>query len=287
MLNGFEMMDIKYADSFTYTFVKDEAGTYYSPWFDISWANEIFAYKTITLAETRTGGETESLSVERDSHSSVVINACDATTGWTGTSLSIDTDDKKEGTGSLKDNVASPSIGNWYHTTYNPTGSWDWSAKEHILFWLKSDRPSTAFTSAWLMIYDTSDNYRYWHLTFSAGEWTAVKKVLATGDGQSGTPPNLTLIDKVIIQFRAADTTPFYKKIDDLRFSETTLFTFTSRTGTHVGEEKYGREMYDGVAPGDENKLGTRVRFALTLGGTTWTADQEYTVTCTLYAKRN
>lgn len=148
------------------------------------------------------------------------INTCDATTDWTASAggvLSIDTVDKKEGVGSLKNNVAAPTATTVYYTEYNPTGSWDWSAKKHILFWLKCNRANTAFTFARVYIYDTSSNWRSWNLTFSAGEWTPVKKLLSTGDGQSGTPPNLALIERVQVRFQAADTTPFYKKIDDLR----------------------------------------------------------------------
>jgi len=131
-------MDIKYSDSFEYTFTKDEAGTYYSTWFDISWANEIYAFKTITFGVTRTGDETEALAVVRNT----------------------------------------------------PSG-------------------------------------------------------------------------------------------------ETMVLTFTSRTATHAGEEKYASEGYDHDTPGDENKLGMRVRFKLVLGGTSWTGSQEYTVVCNMYAKRN
>jgi len=146
-----------------------------------------------------------------------LISACDATTDWSGTALSIDTDDKKEGTGSLKDTVAEPVVDVSYVTQYNPGGTWDWSAKKHILFWLKSDRAITAFKYARVRIYDTLGNSRYWSLTFSAGEWTAFKFLLSTGDWESGTPPNLALINKVYIYFNAKDTTPFYKKIDHVR----------------------------------------------------------------------
>lgn len=146
-----------------------------------------------------------------------LVSTCDATTDWQGTSLSIDTDDKKEGTGSLKDTVASPVAGNEYRTTYNPTGSWDWSSKKHILFWLKCDRASTAFTFVYLFIADILGNYRQWNLTFSAGEWTAAKYLLSTGDGGSATPPDLALIDYVRLRFKTADDTPFYKKIDHVR----------------------------------------------------------------------
>lgn len=156
----------------------------------------------------------------------IQISACDVTTDWSSNygSLSIDTADKKEGTGSLKDTVAAPSPPTEYVTQYNPTGSWDWFAKKHILFWLKCDRANTAFTWADFAIYDTLGNYRYWDLSFSAGIWTAIKKLLSTGDGQSGTPPNLALIERIRMGFKAADTTPFYRKIDDVRVITPTIW---------------------------------------------------------------
>jgi len=146
-----------------------------------------------------------------------LVSPCDADTDWSGTSLSIDTDDKKEGTGSLKDNVTEPIATTNYTTKYDPTGSWDWSTKKHILCWFKCDRPSTAFTAMVLQVRDTLSNYREWNLTFSAGEWTLIKLLLSTGDRESGTPPDLALLDYIQIMFVAADTTPFYKKIDHLR----------------------------------------------------------------------
>lgn len=144
------------------------------------------------------------------------ISPCDATTDWTGTSLSIDNDDKKEGTGSLKDTVASPVVGTTYTTEYNPSGTWDWSNKKHILFWLKSDRASTAFAEPRFLIYDTLGNWSRWNLTFSAGEWTAFKLLLSTPDSTSATPADLALIINIQVRFTAADTTPFYKKIDHI-----------------------------------------------------------------------
>ncbi len=144
------------------------------------------------------------------------VNACDATTDWTGTVLTNDTTDKEEGTGSLKDTVAVPVATTNYTTLYNPAGTWNWSTKKHLLFWLKSDRANTAFTFARFYIWEGA-NYRYWNLTFSAGEWTAIRCLLSTGDGESGTPPDLALVGYCYIRFKAADTTPFYKKIDDVR----------------------------------------------------------------------
>ena len=152
---------------------------------------------------------------------SYILSACDATADWTGTALSIDNADYKEGSGSLKDADAAPTAPNWYATTYNPDGVWDLSNNTHVLCWLKCDRPNTAFTSAQLRIYDSTGKYRYWNLTFSAGEWTAVRKLLATGDGVGGAgAPNLALITSVAVTFQAADGTAFYKKIDHLRIDD-------------------------------------------------------------------
>ena len=147
------------------------------------------------------------------------ISACDATDDWTGTALSIDNADYKEGTGSLKDNVVAPVFppSTSYQTVYDPGGSWDWSDKKNIFFWLQSNRANTAFAWPRLYIYDTLGNYRYWNLTFAAGVWTAQKKLLSTGDGESGTAPNLALIDYIYISFKTADAIAFYKKIDYVR----------------------------------------------------------------------
>ena len=167
------------------------------------------------------------------------INACDATTDWFGTSLSIDEADKKEGSGSLKDTIATPVATTLYSTTYNPTGSWDWSGKKHVLLWLLSDRANTAFTSTQLIIHDTSGNYRIWNLTFSAGEWTAIKKLLSTGDAQSATPPDLASINQIRVTFQAADTTAFYKKIDNVRLTAKSSLINPSVGWVFGGDDDY------------------------------------------------
>ena len=155
------------------------------------------------------------------------IATCDVTTDWTASAggiLSIDTGDKKMGAGSLKNTVAAPAGAVWYNTEYDPAGSWNWSAKNYILFWLKSDRASTAFTAVRLTLWDTLGNWRYWNLTFAADTWTAMMKLLSTGDAESVVAPNLALIDNVQISFQATDAVAFYKKIDDIRVTD---FTFT------------------------------------------------------------
>lgn len=147
-----------------------------------------------------------------------LVSNCDATTDWEaseGGDVSNDTSDKMEGTGSLKNTVASPSSSTLYQVKYAPAGTWDWSNKKHLLFWLKSDRVSGDFSYTKIRIFEGS-NWRYWDLTFEADTWTAFKLLLSTGDEESG-PPDLTLIDQVPIQFEAADETAFYVKVDHMR----------------------------------------------------------------------
>lgn len=156
-----------------------------------------------------------------------VISACDSTDDWSGTDLSIDTTDKMEGTGSLKDTVADPSNTTTYTTTY--TGTWNWLTKKHILFWLKSNLIDTAFTTPRLYIYEGA-KYRYWDLTFLAGKWTSIKKLLLSGDGDGGTSPSLASIDSIRVSFTTKNTTTFYKKIDNVWVSNLpydTGFTMT------------------------------------------------------------
>ena len=43
---------MKYADSFEYTYTFTETDTVYSDWFDISWANLLYSYITLSATET-------------------------------------------------------------------------------------------------------------------------------------------------------------------------------------------------------------------------------------------
>ena len=160
------------------------------------------------------------------------ISDCEAIANWTGTARSIDAIDYKEGAGSLKDDVVFPAvIAAWYSTQYiDPAGTWDWSNRDYILFWLQSNRGESKFTNAIFRIWEGA-NWRYWDLTFwgrprdatvlpvipAKGEWTAQKLLLSKGKAESGTPPDLTKIDRIEVTFEAKDTTAFYKKIDNVR----------------------------------------------------------------------
>lgn len=149
----------------------------------------------------------------------LLLNNCDALTDWAGDSLSLDTVDKQEGTGSVKDDVGAPVPAVTYDTIYDPAGTWDLSTYNKIELWLKSDRANTAYTSARLYIYEGA-NWRYWDLVFLANTWTGYGKILTSSDGVSGVAPDLTIIDNVQIRFKAADGVAFYKKIDHLCVAE-------------------------------------------------------------------
>ncbi|MCD6414368.1 MAG: DUF2341 domain-containing protein [Candidatus Diapherotrites archaeon] len=99
------------------------------------------------------------------------LSSCESTSDWTGTDLSLDSSEPREGNYTIKDVVASPVAGDEYKITYNPSGVWDLKNKMKTTFWFKSDRASTAFTHARVYVYDSDSHYRYWNLEFDANEW--------------------------------------------------------------------------------------------------------------------
>jgi len=185
----------------------------------------------------------------------MIISTCDTTDDWTATAggvLSIDNADYKEGTGSLKDTSPTPPIiGSTYVAVYNPFGSWDWSGKKHVLFWFKCDRANTDFTKAIVEILDTLGNWRRWNLTFAAGVWTVQKKLLLTGDLESGVPPDLASIDRIQVWVQAADITAFYKMIDIVWVSRQSYDMSISlqREYAYIGADMYVGEARPGSSP--------------------------------------
>ncbi len=157
-----------------------------------------------------------------DRNSLKKISNCDSTAAWSGTSVSLDTNDKVEGTASIKDTVSSPSNDTDYSTIYNPASLIDmaWWPYAKIRFYIKSDRPSSAFSYTRLYVYDTSGNWRYWNFSFNADTWTTITLDRENYDGQSETAPNFYSIDKFEFVFHTSDTTSFYKKIDYIRLGE-------------------------------------------------------------------
>ena len=183
-------------------------------------ANDVDLVKARTTVYDRSGNNNDGTLYPAP----LEVTMCESTDDWTGTSLSTDTD-CVEGSYAVKDDITSPTIGTNYSTEYNPSGSWDLSGKNHLVFWLKCDRASTAFTSARVYVYDTSNNWRYWDITFAADTWSKQKVLLSTGDGESGTAPDLSSVDKITWEFVAADTTAFYKLIDAVFADDRPVFT--------------------------------------------------------------
>jgi len=186
------------------------------------------------------------------------ISDCDAILPWWTTAgggiLSIDDVNFQEGTGSLVNTILEVALvaNTNYSITYNPAGTWDWSAREYILFWLESNGVvGTEFTSARFYIYEGA-NWRYWDLAFSAGIGKTFKLELSTGDAESGTPPNLALIDRLSVIFKTVtplpdDFTSFYYKIDHIRvivegYKEYEAMTIAPLvTPQYIGQDEKGR----------------------------------------------
>ncbi len=144
-----------------------------------------------------------------------VINRFNSLDGITGTSLSLGVyEPAPRSNFSVRDTVSSPRATTNYITTYNPSGTWDFSrAGLNIDFWLKSNRASSAYSSARLYLYDASNNCRYHDLQFAANTWTNMVVLAAGGKASATTPPAMTAIDKITIEFVAADALPFQKDI--------------------------------------------------------------------------
>ncbi len=88
------------------------------------------------------------------------ISNCDATTGWTGTSLFIDEIAPKEGTGALVDSAVADA-NTIYDTVY--TASLDLSKRHHIGLWGYLGNYTIAnLSQCRILVTDTSGNIAYW-----------------------------------------------------------------------------------------------------------------------------
>ena len=138
--------------------------------------------------------------------------ACENATDWTGNTL---TNPAGKDVLCLQDQEPDPAVATTeYKTVYNPAGTWDWHDVTRLSFWLKSNRVSTAFTWARLYLSDGT-NESYWNLAFAAATWTRFNLLLGTPDGKTGADYCvLTAVTSITVNFKAADTTTFYKQID-------------------------------------------------------------------------
>ncbi|MBN2203075.1 MAG: DUF87 domain-containing protein [Candidatus Aenigmarchaeota archaeon] len=113
-------------------------------------------------------------------------SSMESTSDFTGTSLSLDYTEKKDGTYSLKDTVSSPSASNTYNISYDPSGTWNWNNNFEQTFWIRNNRSSTDFNQARVYVYDSDDNYRYWDIDFSSDNWENKWLYMAYMNGYGG-----------------------------------------------------------------------------------------------------
>ncbi|MHA1280755.1 MAG: LamG domain-containing protein, partial [Candidatus Helarchaeota archaeon] len=147
-----------------------------------------------------------------------VCSNCDAVGSWIGTEVSVDTEDYKEGSGSIKDVVTTPQNDIDYDLYWNSNWNIAWWGKRKIQFWYKNSRPSSAFASVRFYLIDDEGDYRYWNLSFNADEWKHFTIDRNNPDGSSGTL-NLASV-KPYIRIHTSDTTGWTAHIDYLRAGE-------------------------------------------------------------------
>lgn len=172
---------------------------------------DIFQYGKVELEVTpdeHTRAYQETLSGFTD------ITLAESTSNWSGTSLNA-TWDRVEGRYAVQNVVSSPTIANTYSTIYDPSGTWDFSAGDEIVFSIKSSRYSENFTSARFYVTDNTSAYIYWDLDLNAGVWTLVATDNMTGEGGSGGFDS-SVTDNISWSFVAADTTGFHGIIDNV-----------------------------------------------------------------------
>jgi len=142
------------------------------------------------------------------------LHDCDATTGWnvaTG-SLAVDTGDKQEGTGSLK-NTSSGNGADIFYLT-----NWDGSGYSWLRFWLKPESKSSL--ACWLN--DGNGKTMNWTTKLTdqvtAGEWNEVN-LLFNDYNAMDSGFDVSSIDSLEVLIGAAGAYDLW--IDDLRLCKT------------------------------------------------------------------
>lgn len=144
-----------------------------------------------------------------DATAMTTISTADATSGWTGPTLSTDPDKKKEGTNSLSSIVRNNGQQIYYSVTNQ-----DYSS-QHLRLWVTTDVSSamvlTGLTGLRFYVNDGS-NTAYWNIadgTSYSGGWLNICVDTASPDTGSAT---MTSIDEVGFEF---SLTSSYKRVID------------------------------------------------------------------------
>jgi len=146
------------------------------------------------------------------------INDCDSSTDWNKSiasdTMTVDPSVKKEGSASLRWTI-DRTVGGDHELSYNPTAPISFSGKNLLCLWLYS--PNTGKTG-YIRLVDGAGNYNQYNLTYNWLGWYWRRIVISAYDSQSPTPPNLSDIDRITLNYDqgTAESSVVYVYIDYL-----------------------------------------------------------------------
>jgi hypothetical protein len=134
---------------------------------------------------------------------------------WYGSGvLSADTTVKREGNASVRGTSSQYGDG-WLSSQFNPAGTWDFSGKDNLYLWVRSD---SDINQLWIAVQDGSGNWGRWWITINTVDtWMRLDLPFDRYDdhgartyanpNSSATEPNLSAIDLISIgaHFSAAN----------------------------------------------------------------------------------
>ena len=129
-----------------------------------------------------------------------------------GGTISVDTADRKEGTGSVKYAGTSDMYG-IFNIWYDPPETWDWSNEQYLSLWVKTSIDVPNFR---IYISDKAGNSRSWIRSTVANTWTHLLLGVDGYDIQSVAAPNLHAIAGINFGFTGTSNTSYAFWVDDL-----------------------------------------------------------------------
>ena len=178
------------------------------------------------------------------------INDCDSSSDWSKSiasdAITVDPSVKKEGSASLRWTI-DRTVGGDHQLTYNPAAAINFSVKTLLCLWLYS--PNTGKTG-YIRFVDGSGNYNQYNLIFNWFGWYWRRIVVSAYDSQSPTPPNLSNIDQIIINYNqgTAESGTVYVYIDY-------VFSATDSCVNELSQVMVGKGSVRSYAEEGENRL--------------------------------
>lgn len=178
------------------------------------------------------------------------INGCDSSTDWSKSvasdAITVDPSVKKEGSASLRWTI-DRTVGGDHQLTYDPSSAISFSGRTLLCLWLYS--PNTGKTG-YVRLVDGSGNYNQYNLTYNWLGWYWRRMVVSAYDSQSPTPPNLTNIDQIIINYDqgTAESGTVYVYVDY-------PFSATDSCADELSEVMVGKGSVRSYAEEGENRV--------------------------------